>query len=183
VNYTPYENRLIGSFIQLGQTERAHELIEFFLDDQRPKRWNHWAEVVWKDEKYPGFIGDMPHTWVGSDFINSIRALFVYEDEYDSCLVIGAGLKKDWIDSPGGMSVEDLPTYYGELSYSILKRGDKYEFNIYGDVKIPSGGIIISNFNQSKLPEYVTINGKSITYFNQNRITVKEFPAKVEINY
>ncbi|MDP2366425.1 MAG: discoidin domain-containing protein, partial [Ignavibacteria bacterium] len=60
VNYTPYENRLIGSFIQLGQPERAHELIEFFLNDQRPEGWNHWAEVVWKDERIPGFIGDMP---------------------------------------------------------------------------------------------------------------------------
>ena len=30
VNYTPYENRLIGSFIQLDQPERAHELIDSF---------------------------------------------------------------------------------------------------------------------------------------------------------
>ncbi|MDP4282219.1 MAG: discoidin domain-containing protein, partial [Bacteroidota bacterium] len=31
VNYTPYENRLIGSFIMLDQPERAHDLISFFL--------------------------------------------------------------------------------------------------------------------------------------------------------
>ena len=92
VNYTPYENRLIGSFILLDQPERAHQLIEFFLDDQKPHNWNHWAEVVWKDDKTPLFIGDMPHTWVGSDFLNAIRSMFVYEDEYDESLVLASAL-------------------------------------------------------------------------------------------
>ena len=92
VNYTPYENRLIGSFIQLDQPERAHELIEFFLNDQRPQGWNHWAEVVWKDYRTPKFIGDMPHTWVGSDFINAIRSMFVYENEADESLVLASAL-------------------------------------------------------------------------------------------
>ena len=117
--YTPYENRLIGSFIYLDEPERAHELIKFFLNDQRPRGWNHWAEVVWKDKRHPGFIGDMPHTWVGSDFINAVRSMFVYESasggDYDSSLVLGAALYQDWIDSPDGMSVENLPTYYGEI--------------------------------------------------------------------
>ena len=89
INYTPYENRLIGSFIILDQPERAHELIKFFLNDQRPQGWYQWAEVVWKDYRNPGYIGDMPHTWVGSDFINAIRAMFVYENEYDQSLVLG----------------------------------------------------------------------------------------------
>jgi hypothetical protein len=86
INYTPYENRLIGSFIILDQPERAHALIEFFLQDQRPQGWNDWAEVVWKNYRIPRTIGDMPHTWVGSDFINAIRAMFVYENEYDQSL-------------------------------------------------------------------------------------------------
>ena len=153
INYTPYENRLIGSFIILDQPERAHELIEFFLNDQRPQGWNHWAEVVWKDYRIPGFIGDMPHTWVGSDFINAIRSMFVYENEYDQSLVLASALYQDWIDSPEGMSVENLPTYYGEISYSIKKVNNKYRFSITGDVKLPANGIKIRNFNGSKLPE------------------------------
>ncbi|HSW67421.1 MAG TPA: hypothetical protein VLH16_02475, partial [Bacteroidales bacterium] len=48
-NYTPYETRQIGTFTLLGQPERSHELIEFFLDDKRPQGWYHWAEVVWND--------------------------------------------------------------------------------------------------------------------------------------
>jgi len=187
VNYTPYENRLIGSFIFLNQPEKAHQLIDFFLKDQRPQGWNHWAEVVWKDYRAPNFIGDMPHTWVGSDFINAIRSMFVYESasggEFDSSLVLGAALYQDWIDSPDGMSVENLPTYYGELSYSIKKENDEYHFSIYGDVKLPKSGIKIKNFNGSKLPSRVVVNGKENKDFSENEISVKEFPADLIITY
>lgn len=183
INYTPYENRLIGSFIQLDQPERAHELIEFFLNDQRPQGWNHWAEVVWKDYRAPKYIGDMPHTWVGSDFINAIRSMFVYENEYDSSLVLGSALYQDWIDSPNGMSVENLPTYFGELSYSIKKVNEKYIFSIYGDVELPKNGIKIKNLNHSKLPLNVELNGKEIKSFTSSEIDVNEFPAEVVIAY
>lgn len=167
----------------MDQPERAHELIKFFLDDQRPQGWNHWAEVVWKDERHPGFIGDMPHTWVGSDFINAVRSMFVYENEDDSSIVIGAALYQDWIDSPNGMSVENLSTYYGELSYSIKKEDDEYHFSIYGDVKLPKGGINIKNFNGSKLPHKVIVNGNETKAFTKNAITIKELPVEIVISY
>jgi hypothetical protein len=183
VNYTPYENRLIGSFILLDQPEKAHELIEFFLDDQRPQGWHHWAEVVWKDDRHPGFIGDMPHTWVGSDFINAIRSMFVYENEYDQTLVIASALYQDWIDAPGGMSVENLPTYYGGISYSVKKVEDAYSFSIYGDAELPANGIRIKNFNGSKLPVKVMIDGVESKDFSQTEIRVNAFPAEIEIYY
>ena len=183
INYTPYENRLIGSFILLDQPERAHELIEFFLHDQRPQGWNHWAEVVWKDYRFPGYIGDMPHTWVGSDFINAIRAMFVYENEYDESLVLASALYQDWIDSLEGMSVENLPTYFGEISYSIKKENDKYLFSIFGNAKLPVNGIRIKNFNGSKRPVKVVINGKETKDYTEKEISVKEFPAEVVICY
>ena len=167
----------------MDQPERAHELIKFFLNDQRPKGWNHWAEVVWKDSRTPKFIGDMPHTWVGSDFINAVRSMFIYENGNDESLVLASALYQDWIDSPDGMSVENLPTYYGELSYSIKKENDEYHFSIYGDVELPKGGIKIKNFNDSKLPSRVVVNGKEIKDFSENEISVKEFPADLVITY
>lgn len=183
INYTPYENRLIGSFIMLDQPERAHELIEFFLNDQKPHGWNHWAEVVWKDRSYPGFIGDMPHTWCGSDFINSVRSMFVYENEYDHTLVLGAALYRDWIDAPEGMSVTNLPTYYGDISYSIRKEGSAYRYTITGDLNLPAGGIRVRNFNGGSMPSGVTVNGTVVTDFTRRDITVKEVPAEVIIRY
>ncbi|HCY75835.1 MAG TPA: hypothetical protein DHV28_07920 [Ignavibacteriales bacterium] len=187
VNYTPYENRIIGSFIQLNQPERTYQLIDYFLNDQHPQNWNAFAEVVWKDKREPKFIGDMPHTWVGSDFINAIRSMFVYENEYDKSLVLASALYQSadgrWIDTPDGISIENLPTYYGEISYSIKKENDKYIFSIYGDIRLPENGIKIKNFNGSKLPQNVTLNGKQIKTFSRDEIVVKEFPAEVVIDY
>jgi hypothetical protein len=181
--YTPYETRLIGSFIQLNEPQKAHRLIEYFLNHQRPRAWNHWAEVVWNDERKPGFIGDMPHTWVGSDFINAIRTMFVFENEYDSTLVVASALYQDWIDSPRGMSVENLPTYYGDISYTIQKMGNKYSIRIYGDVVLPENGMRIKNFNGSRIPKRVTVNGKEIQSFDNKQIAIHAFPVEIEIYY
>jgi hypothetical protein len=183
VNYTPYENRVIGSFIMLNEPERAQELIDFFLHDQRPQGWYHWAEVVWKDKRTAKYIGDMPHTWVGSDFINSIRSMFVYENEYDASLVLASALYQDWIDAPEGMSVAHLPTYYGEISYSIKKEANKYHFKILGDLKLPANGMKIQNFNGSKMPKKVTVNGKEIHSFTDKYLQIMQSPADVVIEY
>jgi hypothetical protein len=90
--YTPYEWRVVGTLVQMGRKADAHEVADFFFEHQRPEAWHHWAEVVWRDPLTPKFIGDMPHTWVGSDFIRSTLDMFAFESESDSSLVIGAGI-------------------------------------------------------------------------------------------
>ncbi|MEW6196822.1 MAG: discoidin domain-containing protein [Bacteroidota bacterium] len=181
--YTPYEMRTIGSFILMDQIKRAHYMTEYFLKDQRPSGWNHWAEVVWKDKRLPRFIGDMPHTWVGSDFVNSMRMMFVYENEYDSTIVVGAGLYQEWIDSPETIKIENLPTYYGELSYAIGKNENMYVINLYGNINLPKGGLVIKNFNGKQNPAKVVVNGAEATDFTNDKIYVKTFPATVLVYY
>lgn len=179
-DYTPYEVRLIGTFIYLGQIERAIALIDYFFKDQRPKGWNHWAEVVRKGYRTSGFIGDMPHTWVGSDFINATRSMFVYEDELKQALVIGAGLYKEWIDDPKGITVKNLPTYYGDLSYSIKKSGEKYNIDLWGTIKLPPGKIIIRN-PWGKKPKMVFVNGIRSNTFDKGKILIDQFPASIRV--
>jgi uncharacterized protein YdeI (BOF family) len=81
------------------------------------------------------------------------------------------------------MSVENLPTYYGEISYSIKKDKNQYVFTISGDVKLPSKGIKIKNFNGSRLPVKVTVNGTVSKDFNEKEISVSVVPAVVVISY
>jgi hypothetical protein len=182
-NYTPYEIRNAGAFLYLDQPERTHALLDYFFKDQRPQGWNHWAEVVWKDPKLPRFIGDMPHTWVGSDYLTVARSMFVYENESANSLVIGAGLYKDWIDDPNGISINNLKTYYGTLSYSIKKHNNTYGIILEGNITVPTGGIVIKNLLKGVKPKSVTINNKGISTFNEEDITIKTFPATVLIEY
>ncbi|MBK5258531.1 MAG: coagulation factor 5/8 type domain-containing protein [Thermoanaerobaculia bacterium] len=140
-DYTPYEWRTVGSFIRLGERERALELIHRLFRDQRPPNWNHWAEVVYANPREPKFIGDMPHTWVGSDFIRSILDMFAWERESDRSLVVGAVIPMHWLTG-NGVRIAGLRTHYGPLSFSVKAEGEEIRAHIGGEVRMPPGGII-----------------------------------------
>jgi hypothetical protein len=181
-DYTPYENRTIGTFVYLGQKERAYEALTFFMNDRRPQGWNHWAEVVHRDSSAPRYIGDMPHTWCGSDFIRSVRAMFVYERERDTALVVGAGIPDAWLNDTAGIRVSELPTYYGLISYVMQKRGNAVRVDLTGRIAIPRGGVAIV----SPLGRPVTavlVNGVRRRVPRSTEVTVRKLPASVEFRY
>jgi hypothetical protein len=92
-------------------------------------------------------------------------------------------LYKDWIDSPTGMSIENLPTYYGELSYSIKNDENLYTIKFYGNITLPPGGFVIKNFPVNKNPVSVSVNGNSLEKFEKDSIRIHQFPSIVEISY
>ena len=179
--YTPYEVRTIGAFVRLGQPERAHALLDFFMGDRRPAGWRHWAEVVWKDPKAPRFIGDMPHTWVGSDFINSVRTLFLYEDEAAGRLVIGAGLRPEWLEAEGGVAMENMPSYYGPVSCRFEKKGKVLRIELAGKISAVPGGIEIHH-QLGKKPSRVLVNGRKAKSWDGRCVAIDGAPAVIEIN-
>lgn len=184
INYTPYEIRTVGAFIYLNQPERAHALLDFFFLDQRPQGWNHWAEVVWKDPKTARFIGDMPHTWVGSDYISSLRSFFVYEDELNHSLVLGAGILREWLESKEGISFNNLQTYYGSISYSVKKEKEKtFTISISGDTEIPDGGIVLKKFPLADVVKKVVLNGNELRLSSREDIVIQKLPATIKIIY
>ncbi|HEU4885724.1 MAG TPA: discoidin domain-containing protein [Longimicrobium sp.] len=138
--YTPYEWRTVGTFVRLGWKARAHEAIGLFFSHRRPQAWNQWAEVVFRDEKSPRFIGDMPHTWVGSDFIRSILDLFAYET--GDSLVIGAGVPEPWVREGDGLEMRGLRTRYGTLDLRMRAEGSTVRVTVDGDLRVP-GGVVI----------------------------------------
>jgi hypothetical protein len=135
-SYTPYELRTVGTFIRLGQPERAHELLDFFFLGQRPPQWRQWAEVVWRDPKTPKFIGDMPHGWVGSDYLRSALDMFAY-DRDDGVVVIGAGIQPEWTKGEG-VAVRGLRTHHGIVNFTM--RGNRV--HVSGDLDA-RGGVVV----------------------------------------
>lgn len=153
--YTPYELRHINAFVRMGWRDRAHELLAYFRNDQRPRGWHHWAEVVWNDPKTPKFVGDMPHTWCGSDFLNSILAIFAYTElgeatEADDRLVCFAGVSNAWIDSGERVGVERLRTPWGEVSLSMVRDGRRVTASVTGDISVPGGGLVLRKPENAK---------------------------------
>jgi hypothetical protein len=135
--YTPYELRVVGTLVRLGHADRGRQLLAYFFDDQRPRAWYQWAEVVHRNPREPQFLGDMPHTWVGSDFIRSALDLLAYES--GDALIVAAGISREWARQ--GVTVRNLGTDYGNLDYSIEPDGSALRVRLGGNVRVPKNGI------------------------------------------
>ncbi len=139
-DFTPYEFRLAGAFVRLGEPERARALLDWLVRYRSPAAWNQWPEVAYRDMATPGFVGDIPHTWVGSAFILSLHALFAFER--GDTLVIAPGVDPEWIRSEEGVGVERLATRWGVLAYSYRGDGDRAVLTIRSAPEAP-GGLIV----------------------------------------
>ena len=179
--YTPYEWRVVGTFVRMGQKARAHDVADFFFQHQRPAAWHQWAEVVWRDPLNPKFIGDMPHTWVGSDFIRSTLDMFAYERESDSSMVIGGGLPESWVREDNGVGISRLSTHYGHLSYTMRAAGELIEARIDSGLRIPSGGLVVRSPSDRKLKS-VRVNG-AVVRPGEGEVVVRSLPAVVTFRY
>lgn len=178
-NYSAYEIRIIGALVRLGRRQDAHELLAFFLADRRILPWNQWPEISWCDPHSPSFIGDMPHSWIGAEYILAVRSLFAYEREEDQSLVIAAGIAERWLADGYEVAVRDLPTYYGRLSYALRREGDSaLRLTLCGDLVVPPGGVIL----QPPLPGplvQVVFDGRSVDDFAPDHVRCDACPAEI----
>ena len=71
------------------------------------------------------FLGDLPHGWVGSDFIRSFLDMFAYERGRDGALVLAAGVPHEWL-AGSGLTVRALRTPHGALSYTVREEGGAF---------------------------------------------------------
>jgi len=182
-NFTPYELRNINAFVFLDEKERAIELIDFMLNYQRPSNWLHWAEVVWRDSIKPAFIGDMPHTWVGSDFINAFYNMFVYESNHDSTIKLLNGFDESFLDSKNHFEINNLITQKGNLNLILNKiNNDKFEVILTGNLDLNGWSLELNNFTTKEISE-IKLNNKDYSYVKNNKIIFNQFPAKLTLTF
>ncbi|HNR11988.1 MAG TPA: discoidin domain-containing protein [Thermodesulfobacteriota bacterium] len=181
-NYSAYEIRIIGALVRLGRRRDALELLSFMLSDRRIPAWNQWPEISWRDPSSPSFIGDLPHSWISGEYILAGRTLFAYEQPSLRALVIAAGLSPDWLADGFVLTVENLPTYYGTISYSLRQESvDIMRLNIAGNVVAP-GSIVVKPPVPGPIRR-VEINGHALADFEEDGFICPECPADVLIRF
>ena len=182
--YTPYEMRVIGSFVRLGWRDRANAALKWFMGYRIPAGWRQWAEVAYREPRAPRYIGDMPHTWVGSDFVRSVLDMLAYERGRDSTLVVAAGVPWEWIQGPG-LTVDDVRTAgrqvrtsYGPLRYRMVAKGDSVEVELGAGLRVPRGGIVV--IPPARRPfQSATVDGKPASITDEGGVVVRALPARV----
>ncbi|MEX0829912.1 MAG: discoidin domain-containing protein [Nitrospirales bacterium] len=134
--YTPYEVRNILALTTLGYRKEAFDLHEILFKDMRPASWNQFAEVVLSDSRRGVYIGDMPHTWVGSGYVNSVRGLILMEEDKSKTLNLLFGTPREWLVDDG-ISLTDFPTHFGNLTMNAKWDDSEQRLNL--DVNMPKG--------------------------------------------
>jgi hypothetical protein len=182
-NYTAYEIRIIGALLRLGKRAEALDLLAFFLSDRRPLRWNQWPEISWKDPRTPGHLGDVPHTWIASEYMLVFISLFAFECESDDTIVIGAGIDQAWLKSKRGIAIQGLPTTYGTLDLKMNREANgSLRVEIGGQLKPPSGGFVIRPPGNGQI-KALEVNGKSVSTFHDFDALIHEFPACAVVTF
>jgi hypothetical protein len=177
-NYSAYELRILGALVRLGRRDDAHELLAFFLDDRRPRPWNQWPEISWRDPRSPGHLGDVPHAWIGAEFVLAVLGLFAYERPADDALVLAAGISDAWLDADE-IGIEDLPTWWGRVRYTMRKRRNGViELDLAPGLDPPPGGIVIQPPLRRPLVA-VEVDGRPIADFDSTSATLRKSPAHV----
>ncbi len=181
-NYSAYEIRIIGALVRLGWRDVAQQFLEFYLSDRRPKAWNQWPEISWRDPRSPGHLGDVPHTWIGAEYMHVFASLFAYEREADQSLVLAAGIPTNWI-SRRPLSVQGLPTWYGPLDLSLRQLSDgRLEVDIGGDLDVPTGGIVLRPPGRGQI-ETVEIEGRGLMPAERDQVRLHHSPIVARLSF
>jgi hypothetical protein len=181
-NYTAYEIRILGALVRLGRRDDAHELLDFFLADRRPRAWKQWPEISWRDPRSPGHLGDVPHAWIGAEYVLALLAMLAHERPSDHALVLAAGVSAAWLDG-GGVGVEGLPTWWGPLGYTLRRTGPgELRLDVAPGLSLPPGGIVV----RPPLPRplaAVELDGAPAADFDPDGVVLRGCPATLVLRF
>lgn len=134
---TPYEVRVVGTFVRLGWGDRAMAYLDWLMGLQSPVGWRQWGEIAYHEDEPCRFVGDMPHTWVGSGAILSILSLFAYED--GDMVVLAGGIPAVWLDAGEPVGLRGRVTRSGVLSYTLRRDGKALLIDVEPGHEPPDG--------------------------------------------
>jgi hypothetical protein len=189
VGYTAYELRSATALVLLGKKEEAIEMLDALTADQRPAAWNQWPEITWLDPGWGAFLGDLPHTWIGSSYVHAVRTLLVAEREDPESLLVGAGIPLRWLDGGGRVRGRALPTWFGHLSVAMRREDEGGRVRVAIDLAaagpagfaIPSGGLRVAAPFGAEVAT-ATVDGVA-ALVDGDTIVVPRLPAAVVFDY
>lgn len=163
--YTPYEMRNVLTYVRLNQPRQAEELLRSLLRHRRPLEWQVLAEVIHSRERYNGYLGDMPHTWIGAEYARMIFGMLAQEDL--DRLTLLAGAPPSWVAGKG-LSVSKLPTAFGPLSMSAQQQGQRLQLKLAPGLRKDTALTVM--WPQRIKPTRVLVDGKATTDYDANGV-------------
>jgi hypothetical protein len=165
--YPPAEGKAHDQFIGIGKTglddwpyfgpARAHQgllagnreagfgTLDVHLDHPKMRGWYAFDENGESGEG--GWMAPlrtrwtktsaMPHGWAIAEVVLLLRDSLAFED--GDRLVLFGGVPEKWFKDKDGMTVDDLPTHFGELGFSYRFRNGEGVLEFTGNASPPAG--------------------------------------------
>jgi hypothetical protein len=165
--YTPYEMRNVLTYVHLNQPRQANEVLVNLLRHRRPAPWQVLAEVVHSRERHDGYLGDMPHTWIGAEYVRVIFGMLMHEADDRLHLIPGA--PPGWFVGQG-LSVGRMPTAYGPLTMSARQQGTTLRLAL--EPGLGAATKLRIAWPSRQKPKSVTIDGAAQSGFTADGIDV-----------
>ncbi len=135
-----------------------------------------------RDPRTPRFLGDLPHGWVASSFVRSVRRLVAYEDDDSRALVVGAGVPEAWVREAPGVGVRSLPTHFGALDLQLVADGaDRVRATFGGACRPPGGVVLVSPLDRPL--RSVIVDGVTRAAEEPARVRLAGFPREIVLVY
>jgi hypothetical protein len=166
--YTPYEFRNVLSFVRLNRPQDADHLLTWLRTGRHPAGWEVFAEVVRSQTRAPFYLGDMPHTWVGAEYVRAVIGMLMHEDE--DGLELLPGVPPAWVQ--GQLSVRHLPTAFGTLSMSARQEDGLLRLTL--EPGLGSRTALWVSWPTRERPIDVTVDGKLRTDFTSDGIRLEQ---------
>ena len=167
--YTPYEIRNVLSYVHLGQPEAADELLQGLLHDRRPLEWQVLAEVVHSRLRFPRYLGDMPHTWIGAEYGRTLFGMLMRED--DDALSLLPGTPPSWV-AGNGLAIDRLPTAYGTLQLQARQQDAALRLTLGPGLRKDTA---VRVWGPSRTrPTSVRVDGHAVSDFNADGVRLKQ---------
>jgi hypothetical protein len=154
-DFTPYELRNVLTFVRLNRPADANEVLTDQLRYRRPLAWQMFAEVVHSRLRHPGYFGDMPHTWVGTEYVRAVLGMLVYDG--DATLELLPGAPPAWL-AGDGLRISELRTAYGHLTMTARQEGARLRITL-GPGLAPNVAVQVK-WPSRKKPQQLWVDGQ-----------------------
>jgi len=167
--YTPYEMRNVLTYVHLDQVDDAEELLSLLMAHRRPLPWHVLAEVVHSRLRYPGYLGDMPHTWIGAEYARTLYGVLLREE--DDALVLLPGTPQSWL-AGDGLAIEALPTAFGTLGMTARQADGRLQLTLAKGLRADAPLRVI--WPNRQRPREVRVDGKRVTDYDASGIRLSK---------
>ncbi len=127
---------LAHSALYLGLTDQVNAVLDWQLSHQTANGVYAWGDEVSQDGESL-VNGDMPHGWTAAEYASLVRDMLLYES--GNRLELAAGVRRDWLANGQSVAVNDMPTYFGWVSYRLTGAGSTILLDVSTDTPPPDG--------------------------------------------